>query len=190
MKKIPLQKFDNQMEKHNDKFPKIEDEKKDLYQKRANCYLKYFYIRNNIYIERLNDNQKQYLLNLHNNGDINLSLENEKFIDETYEKIIIEYPNEKNVVVSYGPDNIKYYKPNNAIIIGIRYDEIFLMMNDDENLSNSSQSKGILSFTIPIWENEVKKCFNKPFAFVQYNDFSVKKNSNIDIEKENRFIEK
>ena len=44
---------------------------------------------------------------------------------------ILENENEKGVNVNYGPDNLKYYKPSNSIVIGVRYNQFQNISNDE-----------------------------------------------------------
>lgn len=64
-------------EDYSEKFIPVAEDEKDLYQYSANRYLKYYYLRNNVYVERLAEEDKQYLLSL---KDISLTAENAEFI--------------------------------------------------------------------------------------------------------------
>ena len=80
IKKYHLLDVDKELEKRKNLFPEVPDLEKDLYQHLAIGYLKYYYLRNNIYIERLNKEELNYLFSIYKSEDLSLNDENEKFI--------------------------------------------------------------------------------------------------------------
>ena len=61
MKEYSLINVDNELAKRKDEFKEVSYEDKDMYQKSSTGYLKYFYLRNNIYIERLSVEERDFL---------------------------------------------------------------------------------------------------------------------------------
>ncbi len=184
IKKFDLKAIDMELEKKEQSFPAISDADKDLYQHSAEGYLKYFYLRNNIYIERLNQGQLQYLLSVYSSNNFELSSENEQFINNTYLNVILESPSEKSINISYGPDNLKYYKPSNSIVIGVRYDKFKNSMNNDQTLNNFVSLEGQLLLLTQFLEYKIKRQYNIPFSVIEYDDFSVhRKKKMIDISR-------
>ena len=69
MKEYSLINVDNELAKRKDEYKELSYEEKDMYQKSASGYLKYFYLRNNIYIERLSIEERDYLNNVYLTGN-------------------------------------------------------------------------------------------------------------------------
>ena len=174
MKNYYLSNVDKEMEKHSNTYPEIDSSEKDLYQKSSEGYLKYFYIRNNIYIERLNQEQLNYLLSIYNSDDLSLDQEKEKFIETTYLDVILEKHDKYIADVNYGPDSLNFYKPNNSIIIGVRYNQFKNINNDKETLKNFAQAEGKLQVLTNFLEYKVKRKNKVPFYVIKYDDFSIK----------------
>ena len=178
IEKYYLKEVDKELEKRKDSFPEVPSSEKDLYQSLSEGYLKYFYLRNNIYIERLNNEQLNYLFSIYQSNNLELTPQNRQFISDTYLKLILESPNEKEININYGPDNIKYYKPSNSIIIGVRYNQ-FQNIHTDENTFSLLEDK--LHILTNFLEYRIKKEIDIPFNIIEYNEYSIncKKKVNI-----------
>ena len=178
IEKYYLKEVDKELEKRKDSFPEVPSSEKDLYQSLSEGYLKYFYLRNNIYIERLTNEQLNYLFSIYQSNNLELTPQNRQFISDTYLKLILESPNEKEININYGPDNIKYYKPSNSIIIGVRYNQ-FQNIHTDENTFSLLEDK--LHILTNFLEYRIKKEIDIPFNIIEYNEYSIncKKKVNI-----------
>jgi len=173
MKEYYLKDVDEQLAKRVGDFIPISKEMMDLYQYSSLGFLKYFYLRNNIYIERLSDDDKRYLFEIYNSGNYSLNEERENFIRRTYLNTILEYPNNTNRNFCYGPDNRKFIKPGNAIIIGVRYDQ-FSNMTDDTNVFNVfAKRTGQIQILSNFLEYKIKSMSSIPFYVIEYDEFSV-----------------
>ena len=173
MKKYHLANVDEQLEKRRDTFPEVPNSEKDLYQYSAIGYLKYFYLRNNIYVERLNSVEQAYLFSVYNSGDLSLSEENEKFIEATYLKTIIERNKGDSLNINYGPDNLKFYRPNNAIIIGVRYNQFQNLDNSVDLFSALASTEGQIQVLTDFLEYKIKREIGIPLYVIKYDEFSV-----------------
>lgn len=175
MNKLTLKECDNVLSNYKIDFPTVSERNMDIYQYLSSNFLKYFYIRNNIYLERLSQEDKQYLNNIYTNEDFELTKEKENYIERTYLNIITEEQNATNHYINYGPDSSEYYKPSNAIIIGVRFDEYFNSMAEDWPQKHLEQLE-IINDLIEIIEKTAKK-LNLPVkvCVINYNDFSIKK---------------
>ena len=167
IQKYYLLDVDKQLEKRQDVFPSVPSEEKDLYQHLSEGYLKYFYLRNNIYIERLTKEQVNYLWSIYKTGDLSLTQSNFQFIESTYQNVILENPNQENVNINYGPDNMKYYKPSNSIIIGVRY-------KNNYDISSLANTLGKLDILTNFLEYKVRQETKVPFNVIKYDEFSIK----------------
>lgn len=172
MKKFHLINVDMEMIKHKERFAEVPYDDQDLYQKSANGYLKYLYLRNNLYVERLTSEEKNYFLSLYNQGinELNDNIENN--IEKTYLKVILENPNENDIFINYGPDNMKFMAPTNSLVIGIRCNEFSSLSSNDTDLYLKTISD--LQMTKRFLEASIKSKFNIPTTVIIYNEYSVK----------------
>lgn len=175
IKKLNLKEYDTILANWKINFPVIQENNMDIYQYLSSGLLKYFYLRNNIYIERLSKEDTDYLYNIYNTKNLNLDEEKEKFIERTYLNIILEEPNQINHYINYGPDNSNYFKPTNAIIIGFRFDE-YLNHNIKTWPETHYEQLEIVNNLLEIVKYDINKLnLSIPVCIIKYNDFSIKK---------------
>lgn len=169
LKKIPLLDYDKTLENNENKFIKVEKENMDMYQYLCSDDLDYFYLRNNLYIERLTSEEYEYLKNIDSNS------EEDEFIEKTLQKVITELPDRK-VSLCFGSDNLKYFKPNGSLIIGIRYDEFSDKIPDDENWFDTYTSiKEELEWILDAFSFSYKSLNGMPIEVVSYNEYTTVK---------------
>lgn len=127
VQKLELNKYDKELEESILKFYTTPKEDMDVYQYFSSEELKYFYIRNNIYIERLTDENIKFLRDKIEKKNYDLDDETKELIENTYKKVIYEGNIEdgKKYITLYGPNNRNYLAPSDSIVIGFRYDEFF-----------------------------------------------------------------
>lgn len=116
IKKFNLLDYDKTLKNNENKFIKINKDDMDLYQYLSSDCLNYFYLRNNLYIERLTPEEREYLKNVKPYENVN------EFIIKTLKKVITEMP-DREVMFCFGGDGLEFFKPNGSIIFGVRYDE-------------------------------------------------------------------
>ena len=90
IKELELNNYDEILNRSPLNYIPISYENKDNYQKNNSKGLKYFYIRNNIYIERLTRDDISFIQKKRKNGEEVLDEEWAEFIENTYPKIIQE----------------------------------------------------------------------------------------------------
>lgn len=169
LKKLPLLDYDKTLKNNESKFIQVEKENMDMYQYLCSDDLDYFYLRNNLYIEHLNTEELDYLKNVDVNG------EEDEFIEKTLQKVITELPDRK-VSLCFGSDNLKYFKPNGSLIIGVRYDEFSDKIPDDENwLDTYTSIKDELEMFLDVFGNTYKSINGIPIELVSYNEYSTVK---------------
>lgn len=173
MKEFYLENVDEELKKHKITFPKLSSDKKDLYQKSSEGFLEYFYLRNNLYIERLSNKDLDYLFEIYKSGDFSLTEERKKFIERTFLNVIIENCDGPMTNINYGPDSLKFYKPNNAIIIGVRYEQFEQLENNEDALDVFANAEGKLQILMNFLEYKIKREKNIPFYVIKYDDFSI-----------------
>ena len=177
--KLHLKKYDDLIFYSDLKFKAISTENMDVYQYLASDYLKYFYLRNNLHLDNLFEEETEHLAKFLINEDYDYNEEKEKFVESTYERVIFEdiLGNNQIINTNYGPNSSRrFFAPNNAIVIGFRYDELYnIGMTDDEWDELHDKQMDVLSEILNLFEIETQKVLHIPHKIIIYNDFSVKK---------------
>jgi len=190
MGKLELKKYDDELTNSSLNFKCVDEEKMDVYQYCTSDELKYLYIRNNIHIERLSDQEKNFLINRLRDIKDELDEEARQLVQSTYQKLIFEDVGKdgKQHITFYGPDSMNYTARNDSLIIGMRYDEFDLNGLDDEAW-DELHTKQLMDLREMFYKLviEQKGKVNVPITILQYNDFSVKlrKARRISIEPKN-----
>lgn len=151
MNNTDLLKIDKQLQEKNDIVNFLPDEEKDTYQLLTNNMLKYFYVRNNLYLHRLTSEEMKILANKIQNNDYQYDHNIEKFIAETYKKVTLEKLDTNGQLVNYGPFHKKFFAPNNSIVIGVRFEDSYdydkmieqskIYMDTKQNIEQSISNK-------------------------------------------------
>lgn len=166
IKKYNLNLYDEMIQNSKRNFKKVDTNDMDIYQYVSSKYLDYLYIRNNIYIEKLSQEELLYLSSTKELLDSN----NEQFIEKTYKKVIFE-----NEYTMYGPDNSKYLKKPNTLIIGLRYKSIDLNNDSDNELDNFLSQQQYLKLFIPELSRQLNNRNLDSIEVIEYNNSSVAK---------------
>lgn len=183
IKNFHLKELDDTLAQHQDVYVMVNSDDKDLYQKSAEGFLNYLYIRNDLHIERLTSEEKEYLLNIIDSQNVELTEQNEQFIDKTYYKILIDNIDKpgKNI---YGPSNSKFINDNDVIIIGIRYDEFANFTEQDPDVYRKvTKAKWELEVLTDFINQKLKKEQKRKLTFIQYDQNSIKKNSSYSVNR-------
>ncbi len=182
--KLKLNVYDKMMVDARNHFEMVKLENMDFYQYLAKDYLKYFYIRNNLYIERLDIEELAFLKKKYESKDYKLDQDTIKFIRKTYPKVIAEKLTDSNIKVNYGPDNYQFYQDSKALIIGVRFDEYYLQNGEtEEEWDKKYDNREMELDTITYCLKKSLENFEVKGSVVRYNDFSVKKLFNSNEEK-------
>lgn len=178
IKKIKLDKYDNEVKESVLKFYEVPKEEMDVYQYFSSEELKYFYIRNNIYIERLTDEELKFLKNKIEKDNYDLDSDTRDIIENTYQKVIYEgnIEDDKKYITLYGPNNRSYLAPSDSIVIGFRYDEFFEDGLEDEiwRIRHLKQVEYLDKIFSELKE-ENSNFFKEDIKIFKYSQFSVKK---------------
>lgn len=129
-KKINLQEYDNKLRNSKLQFTPVDLDKRDNYQKYSN--LKYFYIRNDICVEKIPSEVISQLLI----GEVS-----EDVIESTFKTVIDNnMRSDARQMNCYGDDNPDNWYDSRDLIIEFRYDEFYENgMNDDEWMDNNNK---------------------------------------------------
>ena len=176
IKKLNLKEYDNIIGNSNLNIPVTPEENMDIYQYFSSNILKYVYVRNNIYIERLTQEEIEYLkkidsLEIGNNTDVL------NFINSTYKKVIFEdvSKNKEKHTIMFGPDSKDYLSSNYSVVIGLRYDEFY----DEPEETNDKweelyyQRELFISNVIKKMENDLNNILETPISILWYNEYSI-----------------
>lgn len=175
IKKFRLKLYDELIENSGLNFKPVDIEKQDLYQYFSSDNLKYVYIRNNVYIDKLTVEEKQKLNTL-SYGDNELSKIDELFIEETYKKVIFEdkLENNKKTMTFFGPRTSSFMIGNDYVVIGIRYDKYYNQYGNDEEWKENfiKQSEFITNL---IFKMKLELCLiiDNPVTVIEYGDMST-----------------
>ncbi len=132
--KINLKMWDEQIAQQIHIKP-LDKAQMDIYQYCSSDELKYIYIRNNIYIEKLTKGEIEYLKNVDHTKE-ELTQEEQKFIKKTFPKVIAEIEGEGEFRVNFGNENAGFFATENVVVIGIRYN--LDVPNDLEQVFNAN----------------------------------------------------
>lgn len=161
-------------------FPEVREEDMDIYQYLASGKLRFVYIRNNIYIDRLSVEEQLFLREKARESELVYDQTAGDFIGETWKRVILEDPETSQPRnVFFGPMNGKFAAPENALVIGIRYDDYRQEpgQSDDKWMElNNGRLQDVETLSM-IMEIRLSKATGVPTVPIKYNDFSITKRS-------------
>ena len=160
---IDLDRIEKIIDKVNIILKPVEENKKDLYQ--SISPYKYIYIRNNLYIERLTQDELNKLIQ---NNEYNDTIK--ELINNTYPKIINPYI-DKDIDIQYGPDSNKYISSSKNIILGIRFNDYSESSNYSPIQVHNTKEMIINTIKTTIVKNANKNNINN-ITLIEYNDIS------------------
>lgn len=135
LNKTDIKKHDDEINKNKEhSFKPITEAKMDMYQFLAKGKLYYYYVRNNINLSKLSEDEIKFLDDRIASNNINYDKEVEEFIGKTIKRVIC-FSDDENMSVNYGPsDASMFYADNGTLIIGQRVDEyVSYDLNNYEN---------------------------------------------------------
>ena len=184
IKQLGLENYENVIKNSELNFIPVNSSDQDFYQYYNNSNLEYYYIRNNIYIDRLSEDEKKYLQNKLNTHDYSLNDQDINFVSQTLSKVIKEIHDNtpEPFEVNFGPLSTSFFAPNDALVIGFRYD----MFNDngmDEDVFAENYERQ-REFCLNLNEQLESQLQNKlaiPIKVIEYDEHSIKKNKSYDI---------
>ncbi len=174
IKNSQLDQLDNIFAKSKNNFNPVSLEEMDLYQYLSSDYLKYLYIRNNVYIENLTESEKEELIDLVNKYGPRLTEENSKFIQKTLGKVISENQS-SNTYINFGPnESSNYFAPSNVLVIGVRFDDFKDFQDVDWSDKNFAREQE-LDFALQYIESAISNKLKIETKVIRYRDTSVEK---------------
>lgn len=181
---LKLNDYDQQISENELKFKPVLEDKTDVYQFLSRDRLKYLYIRNNIYIDKLTEKERNFIKRFLLDTCLPYNDEIDQFIKQTFPKLIFEdvTGNGDKGLVMYGPNSQSYMARNDAIVIGFRYDEWNTDGLSDEEWDELDYKRKF-EFLPDLFQNILQEALEKkievPVQIIKYNDFSVRIRANL-----------
>lgn len=176
---LNLKEIDEKIKKSEFKFISVTEEEKDIYQFFVNNDLDYFYIRNDIYLEQLSSEEIKFLKSILNEN-VMLNQNVKEFIESTYKKAIFNNSlnNGSFCTVFYGPETMNYSAPNNALVLGFRYDSFNKNnLNEEMYIKNNENQHLLLQKIFEEITSNAQSKLEIPCSIIEYNEFSVQRKS-------------
>ena len=173
IKSLDLNTFEDSINNSKNAFKPVSNDKKDLYQLMSSDKLKYIYLRNNLYIERLSEEELKIL-------DNNKNEEVYPLVQKTFKKVIDDYPG-KNMITNYGPDADSFYTKSSNLIFGIRIDDDYFP-EESNKLELIMNREFELDFFKTFLEITIKEKCDIEGTLIHYTKDSIKLLNNKDKE--------
>ena len=175
IEKTDLKRYDDEIKNSNLNFIPVEEKNTDIYQYFSSDILKYFYIRNNLYLEKLDKKEIDLLEKKIQNQNFDLDESSRDMIEKTYRNALFKDRLEGfKCYVFYGPSTMPFSAEDDAVVIGFRYDEFNLNgMNDDEWNNNFEKQQLWLFQFIEKLKYEFAKKIENATTIIKYNEYSI-----------------
>ena len=182
VKELNLKQYDDTLKSSNLNFKQVDEKNMDIYQYYSNMNLEYIYLRNNIYIENLTNEERQVILNKYNSNNLELDDATLNFINNTYVKVIMS-PHSDAYIPTYEiyhvSPNPKFSVVNTQLILGVRYDEFYNKGLDDDTWNEMYMQRE--KFIYDLINDMNSNLQNKNITVLRYTEYAVKvkKNDNV-----------
>ena len=175
--KYDLYKYDKMFEK--ELFTPVSEEEYDIYQKISGDFSKFLFLRNDLYIERLSKDDREFLNNKSRNNDFELDSKAIDFIERTFRNVVLENCNDSYNIL-YGPNNSEFIKPCNALVFGFKDDEFGLREGENDEGWRKRHLQQLLSFDVisGFICDSISDELNIPVEVIKYNYLDIKKKDN------------
>lgn len=182
--KVGLSKFDKRIETSELSFVPVDEKEMDFYQGFNRSNYKFIYLRNNIYIGNLSNEERNELCELIKSSELEYNEKIGEFIGRTFKKAIFEKSKDNDSInINYGPISQSFFAPNDALIIGLRYDEYNSNgMSDEEWDKNHDSQVAEINNLRKELALEVESKLSINCHLLQYDEFSIVK-KNVEIKK-------
>jgi hypothetical protein len=175
-RQLNIHEYDSNLQQKNLNLRSIDETNMDFYQLFSSNLFKYFYIRNDVYIERLNEEELTFFVQKIKRKDFTLDDATIHMISSTIPKVIFEYPHVdgKTYMSFYGPNTNPYMALTESIVIGFRYDTYNRdgMTNEEWIHVHNKQDLYLYEYLKDMKRELNTKC-NFPVQVIQYNEFSI-----------------
>ena len=175
--KFSLKEYDDRVANSELRFLPVKTEDMDYYQyMSSNMGLKYFYLRNNIYIEKLSNEDIEILVNLTENNLTNPSKEIMDIIGRTYE-MVIDYCSGKGMPGKslYGLDYPKNWHDSSELVFGFIHDDFADNgLDDDSWLDNNYKQAQFVNNLLEEMTKKSSQIMGKNVNYSWYNQYTIR----------------
>lgn len=176
IKEFKLNEYDEKVQNSNLIFNNINEKDMDIYQYLSRNKLKFFYVRNNLHVEKLKKEENEYLKEKIEKSDFELDEKSENIIKNTFKDIIFEDLVKDGSVydILYGPNSSSFLAPNNSLVLGFRYDEFkYDELNDEEWYDLNKKQGEYMSFLFNQLKVDLEENTKMPVNIIKYTEYSV-----------------
>ena len=168
-------KIEEKMDNSDLFFVKLDDLKKDFYQKNSNDIFKYIYVRSNLHVYRLSNEEINFLISKYNNQNYDIDNNTINFLKNTINRVVTEIDNNHSTFdINYGPSIYKnVYAQNDNLVIGIRYEYINNGLDDKEWVTNYEKQMDYIDNTINDIKSDIERLFNINVTVILYDEKTV-----------------
>lgn len=177
LNKLPLKEYDDVISNSGLLFKTVDKDDMDMYQLLSTLNLKYIYLRNNLFVEKLSLDDIDKLIKL---SDKDMSKPNDelfKLIDRTYKEIIDSKPmdEENSYMTRYGPDNDRFWFDSSELVFGIRYDDFAAneLGEEEEWQDNYFKQVNLLNKVMKELSLKCSEILGIKVNMIHYDEFNV-----------------
>ena len=178
IKNTSIKKFDDEIKNCKEfvfDFEPVPEYGRDLYQYLCIDKLSFFYIRNNIYIERLTEDELNKLHSFKESKEF--TDEMNEFVDSTYRKLIREESEKLDGIfyVNFGPTEKKdFFALNNSLVIGARFYEYVKALDTSEQINSYYKRMDYFEKKYKELERALEDELDPNVKVIEYSEVSVK----------------
>ena len=138
--------------------------------------LSFFYLRNELYLEKLSPADIDVLLGLTPKDVMNPKSETLRIIERTW-KTVIDFSVEPGIkgMSRYGPDSDNYWFESDQLVIGFRHDDFADngLGEDDAWGKNNNLQIALINTVLAELRNYGKSSMNQTVNAIWYNDYTI-----------------
>ncbi len=183
--KTKIKEFDDKLKNNKEhEFEAIDDDNKDMYQFMAKNKLEYYYIRNNLNLGNLSNEEIAFIDNRIKNNNFSYDNEVEKFIESTLKKVL-SFSNDKNLLINFGPSgSSSFFVKNESLIIGQRINEfVSYDLGIYENQLKYFERDDYLDQVKEELQTSIFEILNIPVSVIRYVNETVKLKDEVENKK-------
>ena len=174
--KLNLAEYDRRIENSGLKFIPVKQTDMDFHQYLSTMGLSFFYLRNELYLEKLSPADIDVLLGLTPKDVMNPKSETLRIIERTW-KTVIDFSVEPGIkgMSRYGPDSDNYWFESDQLVIGFRHDDFADngLGEDDAWGKNNNLQIALINTVLAELRNYGKSSMNQTVNAIWYNDYTI-----------------
>lgn len=174
--KLNLAEYDCRIADSGLRFFPVGKNEMDIHQYLSTMGLRFFYLRNELYVEKLSPADIDTLLSLPAQDVLNPKPETLKMIERTW-KTVIDYvvePDEEGMS-RYGPDSDDYWFESDQLVIGFRHDDFADngLGEDEAWEENNNLQIALINTILAELETYARSSLDQTVNIVWYNEYTI-----------------